>query len=178
MEDLEKDKKTRPKDSIADIKKISESYENYFERIRKTRDGDRFEVYVNSLLHVYDPYTEYFSPKDKENFNINMSGKLEGIGARLQAEKEIHQSGFYRSGGPAWKQKNWENNDIIMAVKQAGQEFVDIKGMNIDDVVQQIRGKKGTIVTLKVKKATNEIKGNNHHARWSHHGWRLYQINR
>ncbi|MFN8279318.1 MAG: carboxy terminal-processing peptidase [Saprospiraceae bacterium] len=160
MEDLEKDKKTRPKDSIiADIKKdIRESYENYFERIRKARDADRFEVYVNSLLHVYDPHTEYFSPKDKENFNINMSGKLEGIGARLQAEKEYTKVVSIVPGGPAWKQKELENNDIIMAVKQAGQEFVDIKGMNIDDVVQQIRGKKGTIVTLKVKKATNEIK--------------------
>ena len=160
MEDLEKDKKTRPKDSIiAEIKKdIRESYENYFERIRKARDADRFEVYVNSLLHVYDPHTEYFSPKDKENFNINMSGKLEGIGARLQPEKEYTKVVSIVPGGPAWKQKELENNDIIMAVKQAGQEFVDIKGMNIDDVVQQIRGKKGTIVTLKVKKATNEIK--------------------
>ncbi|MFN8332698.1 MAG: hypothetical protein U0T81_16030 [Saprospiraceae bacterium] len=119
MEDLEKDKKTRPKDSIiADIKKdIRESYENYFERIRKARDADRFEVYVNSLLHVYDPHTEYFSPKDKENFNINMSGKLEGIGARLQAEKEYTK---VVSIVPAscMEAERIENNDIIMAVNK------------------------------------------------------------
>lgn len=160
MEDLEKDKKTRSKDSmIYDIKKdIRESYENYFDRLRKTKTSDRFEVYVNSLLHVYDPHTEYFSPNDKENFDITMSGKLIGIGARLQAEKEYTKVTSIVPGGPAWKQKELETNDIIIAVKQSGEEFLDIKGMNIDDVVKKIRGKKGTEVTLKVKKSNNSIK--------------------
>ncbi|MEO6191090.1 MAG: hypothetical protein ABIO44_12800, partial [Saprospiraceae bacterium] len=68
MEDLEKDKKTRSKDSIVyDIlKDIRESYETYFDRLRKTKESERFEVYVNSLLHIYDPHTEYFNPKEKE----------------------------------------------------------------------------------------------------------------
>ena len=160
MSDLEKDKKTRPQDSIVmEIKKdIQESYENYFERIRSSKESDRFEVYVNTLLHLYDPHTEYFSPRDKENFNITMSGKLEGIGARLTTEKEYTKVASIVPGGPAWKQKELEANDIIMAVKQDKEEFVDIKGMNIDDVVKQIRGKKGTSVTLKVKKSNNDIK--------------------
>ncbi len=160
MSDLEKDKKTRPMDSIVmEIKKdIQESYENYFERIRSSKESDRFEVYVNTLLHLYDPHTEYFSPRDKENFNITMSGKLEGIGARLTTEKEYTKVASIVPGGPAWKQKELEANDIIMAVKQDKEEFVDIKGMNIDDVVKQIRGKKGTSVTLKVKKSNNDIK--------------------
>lgn len=159
MEDLEKTKISKAKDStIIDIKKdIMESYDSYFERLRNAKDGERFEIYVNSLLHLYDPHTEYFSPKEKENFNINMSGKLEGIGARLQTDKEYTKVASIVPGGPAWKQKELETNDIIMAVKQAKDEFVDIKGMNIDDVVKQIRGKKGTVVTLKVKKANNNI---------------------
>lgn len=160
MEDLEKEKKTRSKDSIAfDIKNdIRESYENYFDRLKKAKSSERFEIYANTFLHIYDPHTEYFSPKDKENFNINMSGKLEGIGARLQTEKELTKVSSIVPGGPAWKQKELEANDIIMAVKQENADFVDIKGMNIDDVVKQVRGKKGTKVTLKVKKTNNDIK--------------------
>ncbi|NOT37095.1 MAG: carboxy terminal-processing peptidase [Saprospiraceae bacterium] len=157
---LEKDKKTRPKDSIATeiINDIRESYDTYFDNLKKSKDAERFEVYANTFLHIYDPHTEYFSPKDKENFNINMAGKLEGIGARLQTDKEFTKVSSIVPGGPAWKQKELEANDIIIAVKQEEGEFVDIKGMNIDDVVKKVRGKKGTKVTLKVKKASNEVK--------------------
>ena len=119
---------------------------------------DRFEIFANTLIHLYDPHTDYLTPKQKEDFNINMSGKLEGIGARLQTEKEYTKVSSIVPGGPAWKQKELEANDIIMGVQQDKMEMVDIKGMVIDDVVKQIRGKKGTKVTLKVKKSDGNIK--------------------
>ena len=157
---LEKDKKTRSKDSIFyDIRKeIRENMENWYKRLNAITRSDRFELYVNSLIHVYDPHTDFLNPKEKEDFNITMSGKLEGIGARLQADHEYTKVTSIVPGGPAWKQKELEANDIITGVQQEGKDVVDIKGMLIDDVVKMIRGKKGTKVTLKVKKPDGSLK--------------------
>ncbi|MBK9961109.1 MAG: carboxy terminal-processing peptidase [Saprospiraceae bacterium] len=157
---LEKEKKTRPKDSMFyDIKKeIRENMDNWYKRLNAITRSDRFELYVNSLIHIYDPHTDFLNPKEKEDFNITMSGKLEGIGARLQADHEYTKVTSRVPGGPAWKQKELEANDIITGVQQEGKDIVDIKGMLIDDVVKMIRGKKGTKVTLKVKKPDGSLK--------------------
>ncbi len=157
---LEKEKKTRPEDSIVlEIRnEVKENMDAWFKRLKEIKRSDRFEMYLNTLAHIYDPHTDYFSPKDKEDFNINMSGKLEGIGARLQTEKEYTKVASIVPGGPAWKQKELEANDILMSVTQKGGEPVDIKGMKIDDVVKIVRGKKGTVVILKVKKPNGTIK--------------------
>ncbi|MBK7230717.1 MAG: carboxy terminal-processing peptidase [Saprospiraceae bacterium] len=153
-------KNERPQDSIImEIKSdIRESMSNWFKRMNQLTRADRFESYVNTFIHIYDPHTDFLNPKDKEDFNINMSGKLEGIGARLQTEKEYTKVSSIVPGGPAWKQKELEPNDIIMGVQQKDKELVDIKGMLIDEVVKMIRGKKGTEVTLKVKKKDGLIK--------------------
>ncbi|MBK9271358.1 MAG: carboxy terminal-processing peptidase [Saprospiraceae bacterium] len=153
-------KEERPQDSVVlGIKNdIKESMANWFKRMNQLTRADRFEIYVNTLIHIYDPHTDFLNPKDKEDFNINMSGKLEGIGARLQTEKEYTKVSSIVPGGPAWKQKELETNDIIMGVQQKDKEMVDIKGMLIDEVVKMIRGKKGTEVTLKVKKKDGLIK--------------------
>lgn len=148
------------KDSvIAEIKTdIRESLEGWFKRMNRLTREDRFEIFANSLVHLYDPHTDYLTPKEKEDFNINMSNKLEGIGARLQTEKEYTKVSSIVPGGPAWKQKELEANDIILGVQQEGKEMVDIKDMFIDEVVKMIRGKKGTKVTLKVKKTDGLVK--------------------
>ncbi len=160
LSSLEKAGKTRPFDSIImDIRQeVRENMETWFKRLSAVKRSDRFELFVNTLVHLYDPHTDYLNPKEKEDFNISMSGKLEGIGARLQTEREYTKVSSIVPGGPAWKQKQLEANDIIMSVQQKDQEPVDIKGMRIDEVVKQIRGKKGTEVTLKVKKQDGSIK--------------------
>lgn len=160
LKTLENDKKTRSVDSILyDARKdVKEMMDAWYKRMASLQRLDRFEIFANTLIHLYDPHTDYLTPKQKEDFNINMSGKLEGIGARLQTEKEYTKVSSIVPGGPAWKQKELEANDIIMGVQQDKMDMVDIKGMVIDDVVKQIRGKKGTKVTLKVKKSDGNIK--------------------
>lgn len=132
---------------------VVEMYDDWFKRIDKITRADRFETYVNSMTHVFDPHTDYYNPKEKEDFDINMSGRLEGIGARLQTEDDLTKVVDVIPGGPAWKQKELEVGDKISAVRQGdSEEIEDITGMRIDEVVKRIRGKKGTFVTLTVLK--------------------------
>jgi carboxyl-terminal processing protease len=160
LEKLAKEGKTRPDDSIRmDInKEVKDVMSGWFDRLSKVKRSDRFELFINTFIHLYDPHTDYLNPREKEDFNISMSGKLEGIGARLQTEREFTKVASIVPGGPAHRQGELEANDLIQAVQQEGMEPVDIKGMRIDDVVSKIRGKKGTKVTLKVKKQDGNIK--------------------
>jgi carboxyl-terminal processing protease len=139
-------------------KEVHDLLTNFFERNKEARRSDLFEAYINTFIHLYDPHTDYLNPKEKEDFNINMSGKLEGIGARLQRDREYTKVVSIVPGGPAGRQGELEANDIILSVRQDGQEEVDIKGMLIDDVVSKIRGKKGTKVSLKVRKQGGDVK--------------------
>lgn len=136
----------------ADARKdVLELMDDWFERMDELRRSDRFELYLNSATNVYDPHTDYFNPKDKEDFNINMSGRLEGIGARLSRDGDFSKVVSVVPGGPAWRQGELAMDDVIQSVQQEGEEPVDIKGMHLDDVVSMIRGDKGTVVTLAVK---------------------------
>lgn len=141
-------------DAIKDIRK---RYVDFFDRVRKLRRSDRMETYLGSIANYFDPHTDYFSPIEKQNFDIGMGGKLEGIGARLQLDGDYTKVFSIVVGGPAWKTKKLEDNDIIMKITQNDQEPIDIAGMRLDDVVQLIRGKKGTTVILTVKKKDNSI---------------------
>lgn len=135
------------------ISESKESYEDWFDRISKDRRSDFFEMYINSITHLFDPHSDYLNPKEKQDFDIRIGGKLEGIGARLQTDGNFTKVVSIVPGGPAWKGKELEVNDLIMAVTQEEEDPIDIKGMRLDDVVQKIRGDKGTLVTLKVKKS-------------------------
>lgn len=137
--------------------KVGKDYDRLFDRLEKLRREDRFGDYMNNITGQFDPHTNYFSPSDKEDFDIGMSGKLEGIGARLQQDGEFTKVTEIVVGGPAWKEKSLEAGDQIMKVAQDGQPAVDIRGMRIDDVVSKIRGKKGTKVTLTVRKVNGSI---------------------
>lgn len=131
---------------------VLESFDKWYDRLEKRDRLDFLTIYLNSITNYFDPHTSYFEPIDKENFDIQMSGKLEGIGARLMMEDEYTKVSSIVVGGPAWKQGDLTEDDRIFQVAQEGEEPVNVKGMELDDVVQQIRGKKGTIVTLSVKK--------------------------
>ncbi len=138
---------------------VLDMYDDIFDRLGKLRRSDRLSDYLNALTNVYDPHTGYYAPKDKENFDISMSGALEGIGARLQTDGDYTKVSEIVPGGPAWKQKELEAKDLITAVKQEDEEeAVNVTGFRIDDVVKLIRGKKGTKVTLTIKKVDGAIK--------------------
>ena len=137
---------------------VHEMMDDWFKRLGEIRRSDRFEIYLNSATNVYDPHTDYFNPKEKEDFNINMSGRLEGIGARLSRAGDFSKVVSIVPGGPAWRQGELQVDDIIHKVTQEGSEPVDIQGMHLDDVVSMIRGKKGTIVVLDVKSADGTAK--------------------
>ena len=134
-----------------------ENFEDWFDRLNKLRRSDRFETYLGAITNYFDPHTDYFNPKAKQDFDINMGGKLEGIGARLSLDGEYTKVVNIIPGGPAYQGKQLEVDDLIMAVKQEDGEAVDVVGWRIDDVVQKIRGKKGTVVTLTTQKKDGRI---------------------
>ena len=143
---------------IAIRQDVLKLFNDYFARIKKIKRSDRLSTYLNAMTNLYDPHSNYMEPFDKEQFNIRMSGKLEGIGARLQSDGEYTKVAEVVVGGPAWQQKDLEKNDLIIKVQQEdAQESIDIIGMVLDDVVQQIRGPKGTKVILTVKKVNGTI---------------------
>ena len=134
---------------------VKETFDDWFKRLDKLRRSDRFESYINAITNIYDPHSVYLTPKKKQDFDIRMGGKLEGIGARLSIDGDFTKVVSIVPGGPAYKEGQLEVDDIIMTVTQEEGEPLDLTGMRIDDVVQHIRGDKGTIVLLKVKKATD-----------------------
>jgi len=136
---------------------VSERWGDWFERMGKLRRSDRFESYLNTFAHLFDPHSEFYNPKEKQDFDINMGGKLEGIGARLSPGGDYIKVVDIIPGGPAWKGKELEVDDKIMEVTQAGGEPLDLFGWRVDDAVVHIRGKKGTVVSLKIKKKDNSV---------------------
>ena len=153
-------KKTNEELEAEARKAVLEMFDDYYKRIRKQRRTDYLSDYFNAATNVFDPHSGYYQPKDKENFDIGMSGTLEGIGARLQTDGDYTKVLDIVPGGPAWKQKELEENDLIVKVTQGtdSEEAVDVTGFRLDDVVEMIRGKKGTKVTLTVKKVDGSIK--------------------
>jgi carboxyl-terminal processing protease len=149
--DFKGEKKTFEQLDTEQRAKVLDTYDKWYKRMMKATRADRMELYLNSVTNVFDPHTGYFSPKDKENFDIQMSGKLEGIGARLQSDGEKTSVTEIVTGGPAWKQGELGVKDVIVKVGQGEEEPIDVMGWEIDDVVSKIRGPKGTVVTLTVQ---------------------------
>lgn len=134
------------------------SLNDNFNFIKDLDREDWFSVYVNAIASRFDPHTSYFGPSEKEKFDVSMSGKLEGIGARLQKKNDFTEITELISGGPAWRGKQLEAGDVVLKVAQADAEPVDVVGMRLDDVVKKIKGPKGTEVRLTVKKQDGTIK--------------------
>ena len=140
----------------ATLSSINIYFEDYIDDQRRE---DWFAVYVNTIVEEFDPHTYYLAPKGKEDFDQRMSGKLEGIGARLQKRMDYIKIVELISGGPAWRSNELEVEDVILKVKQEDEEFpVDIVGMRINDAIKYIKGPKGTKVTLTIKKVDGTVK--------------------
>ena len=137
---------------------VAKSMEEYYTRMDELNNDDWFAMYLNTITETFDPHTTYFSPKIKKKFDQEMSGKLEGIGARLQKKGDYTKIVELISGGPAWRQGDLEVGDIILKVAQGDKEPLDIVGMRLDDAIEFIKGKKGTEVRLTVKKIDGSTK--------------------
>ena len=131
---------------------VMESMENLYIRIDELEHRDWFSTYLNSITEAFGPHTIYMPPNIKESFDQDMSGKVEGIGARLQKKGIYTHIVELVSGGPAWKQGDLEDGDIILKVAQENEDPVDIVGMRLDDAIKFIKGPKDTKVLLTVKK--------------------------
>ena len=153
---VEKDKKFK-KESFSNLeiearKEVLKNMNDLYERIDELENSDWYSTFLNSVVSGFDPHTTYMSPRIKSRFDQEMSGKLEGIGARLQKKGIYTHIIELISGGPAWKQGDLEPDDIILKVAQGDAEPLDIVGMRLDDAIKFIKGKKGTEVRLTVKK--------------------------
>lgn len=134
---------------------LTKRYKNQQKRLQQTRSEDVFQAYVNAFSQTYDPHTNYLSPDNAENFDINMSLSLEGIGAVLQGDNEHVKIVRLVPSGPADKSKQLAPADKIIGVAQGNKEMVDVIGWRLDEVVKLIRGKKGSTVRLEVIPASN-----------------------
>jgi carboxyl-terminal processing protease len=138
---------------------VKELYEDIFKRMLKLKRENRMSAYFNAFTNIYDPHSVYFEPVEKESFDIDMSGRLEGIGARLFNEGDYTKVSEVMPGGPAWKGKELEKDDLIIKVAQGDDgEWEDITGMLVNEVVQKIRGEPGTKVRLTIKKKDGSLK--------------------
>jgi carboxyl-terminal processing protease len=151
-------KKTDAELEVDAREKVKKMHDDWFKRIKQLSENDRFALFLNAITGVYDPHTQYMAPEDKENFDMSMSGQFQGIGAVLQAQDSYVKIASIVPGSPSWLQGELKANDMIMKVAQENQEPVDIFDMPLDEVVKMIRGKKGTKVTLTVKKVDGTLK--------------------
>tara|TARA_E500000178_G_scaffold355562_1_gene428655 strand:- start:34 stop:2130 length:2097 start_codon:yes stop_codon:yes gene_type:complete len=142
-------------ESLAIVKKNTE---DFFEFYNDMDRDDWFSSYINSFLNQLDPHTFYFQPDDKERFDVNISGKFNGIGARLTKTEGSIKIVEIIIGGPIWKDNLLNVGDVILKVAQENSEPVDVVGMKLDDAIKLIKGPAKSFVTLTVKKIDGSIK--------------------
>lgn len=166
VEKAKKKKEEAPKEikSFEQLEKearesTEKSLDEYFDVLGDLERKDWFSIYLNCIIERFDPHSFYFAPEDKEKFDASMSGSIEGIGAVLRKKTDGVEISELVPGGPAWRGKEIEVGDVILKVAQkASEDPVDVVGMRLDNVVKQIKGKKGTTVYLTIKKIDGTIK--------------------
>jgi len=153
-EEITSEEKKSDEDIEAEARETTlRSLEDLYAFMQDRDRNDWFAVYINAIVSEFDPHTSYYAPEDKERFDVAMSGKFEGIGARLQKKMDIISVSEIISGGPAWRQNKLQPGDQILKVRQEDEEeAVSIVGMRIEDAVKFIKGPKDTKVVLTVKK--------------------------
>ena len=142
------------KDDVEISEILTKRLRNQIKMAKRNKSEDAFQLYMNSFASTFDPHTQYFSPRTSENFNINMSLSLEGIGAVLKSEDDVTSIVRLVPAGPAAKSKAIKPTDKITAVGQGKDgPMIDIVGWRLDDVVELIRGPRGSTVQLEVMSA-------------------------
>jgi carboxyl-terminal processing protease len=149
-EKVKKDKETLWREAI---EKVGKQNKNIFHRLGQDTLQDQYDRFYNAVARAFDPHTNYLSPEAKEQFDISMSGSLEGIGAVLSEEDGFIKVKQIMPGSPSARQRRLQADDTILQVAQGAEEPVDVTGMRLSDVVRLVRGPKGSEVRLAVKKA-------------------------
>jgi carboxyl-terminal processing protease len=156
--DTNTDKKYTSKEAeLAARESTQRTLDDYFDYINDMERKDWFVYYINTIVDEFDPHTFYFAPDDKEKFDMGMSGRFEGIGARLQKKPEGAKIVEIISGGPVWRDQRLDVGDEIIMVGQEGGDPIDIVGMRLDDAIKLIKGPEGTVVDLTVRKVDGSI---------------------
>jgi len=148
--------------SLTEVEQVArettkKTLDDFFDWVDGLERKDWFVQYINTIVDEFDPHTFYFAPEEKEKFDIGMSGKYFGIGARLQKKPEGAKVVEVISGGPVWRLKSLEVGDEILKVGQDGEEPIDIVGMRLDDAIKLIKGPKGTVVDLTIRKVDGTV---------------------
>lgn len=134
------------------VKKIMEQFNT------QNSDDEYFSMYLNSIVNIMDPHTDYFLPVEKRSWDESISGKFYGIGAQIGEENGYLKIAVVTVGGPAWRSGEIEAGDIILKVAQGDEKPVDIAGFSIPDGVKLIRGANKSVVSLTMKKLDGSIK--------------------
>ena len=137
--------------------KVLKTYDQFFSRIAQEKEAETYERIFTAVTHAFDPHTDYMPPLNKEDFDISMSGSLEGIGATLKEDENHIKVVSIIAGSPASRQGQLQAEDIILKVGEGAGEPVDIIGMKVTDAVRLIRGKKGTEVRLTISKPDGKV---------------------
>ncbi|WP_346318585.1 carboxy terminal-processing peptidase [Chitinophaga sp. YIM B06452] len=157
--DKEKNGKTDAaleEEARAKVKKI---YDRYFDRLKnRTKEDDRFSLYVNAITTTMDPHTDYMPPIEKRSFQESMAGKFYGIGAQLREEEGRIKIVNIVAGSPSWKDGRLKADDVILKVGEGNKEPIDISGYAVEEAVTIIRGTKGSEVKLTVKSVDGTTK--------------------
>ncbi|MEM9144086.1 MAG: carboxy terminal-processing peptidase [Bacteroidota bacterium] len=142
---------------VAARESTQKTLDEFFDFVDGMEREDWFVYYINTIVDEFDPHTYYFAPDDKDKFDMSMSGKFEGIGARLQKKPEGARIVEIISGGPVWRDQRLEVGDEIIKVGQDGEEPTNIVGMRLDDAIKLIKGPEGTVVDLTVRKVDGSL---------------------
>ncbi|MGN7721549.1 carboxy terminal-processing peptidase [Chitinophaga sp. 22620] len=139
--------------------KVKKIYDRYFDRLKnRTKEDDRFSLYVNAITTTMDPHTDYMPPIEKRSFQESMAGKFYGIGAQLREEEGRIKIVNIVAGSPAWKDGRLKADDVILKVGEGNKEPIDVGGYAVEEAVTVIRGTKGSEVKLTVKSVDGTTK--------------------
>jgi len=139
------------------LETLTKRYQNQKSQVAKVNNQDVFQTLMDAFTESIDPHTNYFNPTNATAFNEDMARSFDGIGARLMVENEVVKISEVIPGGPAFKSKQLNAGDRIVAVAQGNKEFEDIIGWRIDNSVSKIKGPRGTTVRLKVIPAGQDL---------------------
>lgn len=165
LKDEEKKKEKDPSytmKAVAEIEKEARettraTMDEFFEFMDELERKDWFVQYINNIVDEFDPHTFYFAPEDKDRFDVSMSGKYQGIGARLQKKQGRIMVIEVISGGPVWRDKSIEVGDEILKAAEGDGKPKDLTGMRLDDAIKYIKGPEGTEVRLTVRRVDGTI---------------------
>jgi len=159
LPDKPEDKKQQTDEDLrkAARNKVLKTYDQFFSRIAQGKAAESYERLFTAVANVFDPHTDYMPPMNKEDFDISMSGSLEGIGATLKEDENHIKVVNIIAGSPASMQGQLQAEDTILKVGEGDREPVDIIGMKVRDAVKLIRGKKGTEVRLTISKPDGKV---------------------